>query len=576
MNFFDITENQAIPGGSGCGPGFPPEVPSPLPLSFDTVNENRPFSASSQSSNLFRVPVELLAHIVQLLPSSSLADFALLNRDCRQLARSRQFARVRFDYSLKSLDLLRILVQEGFDRAHNNGLTASPALGACIRHVKVGILSEHVEARHGVSLEQEFFDRNEWERERMSTEANDSYFRTYIPFVRIVIANALPNLQVLDWTDDFIASRSFFSNLVKSSIQHLNLFVKVNEEFELDPEALRPNGSWPLRTLHLDLRSFNPPFDTVPTSRLFYSILRACASTLQDLVWTRRLMLSPTGPGDEVLSGQISDIYFPKLKRLKFCDLSSSDFSLFNKTLRSEGECNIQILEVDRNSYLEKYGTLASLDTLILDWYNPGGKLELDFLKSNPQLSRLSISWPQNPEGMMQIVSHLSQSFSHLRSLRLAWDGNFVPEDALQLVGTITSLEQICLSAGIEVDWKHAFLIDHSAVRRNLAPLSNLRKIAFCRDTYDTGTEDPERYYLTPLTLFTDDVSRLSWERNHMDKMVTEAKKYMRIFPELEWIYIGQLAMQIGTHALTVLPERDDSSTFLNRMFGYSEKFFAA
>jgi F-box associated protein len=206
MNFFDISSDQAIPGASGSRHKFDPEVPSPLPLSFDTVNEHRPLSTSSQSSILFRLPVELLTYIVQLIPSSSLANFALLNRDCRQLARSRQFTRVRFDYSLRSLDLLRILIQEAFDRPQKNGLTASPSLGACIRYVKVGILGEHVKARHGVSLEWSFLDRDE--RERMLIEANDSFYRTYIPFVRIAIVNALPNLQILEWEDDFTVSRS--------------------------------------------------------------------------------------------------------------------------------------------------------------------------------------------------------------------------------------------------------------------------------------------------------------------------------------------------------------------------------
>lgn len=138
--------------------------------------------------------MELLTRIVQFLPSSSLADLALVSRDCRQLARSRQFARVRFDYSLNSLDLLRVLVQEGFDRAENNGLTKYPALGACIRHVTVETLSEHVEARHGISWDEDFLDHDELERERMLTEAKDSYFRTYVSFLRMAIAKALPNI----------------------------------------------------------------------------------------------------------------------------------------------------------------------------------------------------------------------------------------------------------------------------------------------------------------------------------------------------------------------------------------------
>jgi hypothetical protein len=576
MNFFDISSDQAIPGGSGSTHRFDPEVPSPLPLSFDTVNEHRPLSTSSQSSNLFRLPVELLTYIVQLIPSSSLANFALLNRDCRQLARSRQFTRVRFDYSLRSLDLLRTLIQEAFDRPQKNGLTASPSLGACIRYVKVGILGEHVEARHAVSLDQSFFDRDELERERMLIEANDSFYRTYIPFVRIAIVNALPNLQILEWEDNIFVSRSFFSNLIKSPIQHLKLRIAVNKEFELDTEALRPNGHWPLRTLCLDLRSFNPPLESVPTTLILYSILRACAPTLQDLSWARYLMFSPAGPEDKQLLRLIGDIYFPKLRRLKFFGLSPSDFSLFDKTLRSEEGCNIHILETNSNQQLEKRGLLTSLDTLIWSWYDPEAKLDFDFLKSNPQLIRLSIPSPQRRMHMMRIVSLLSRSFSRLRSLRLTWNDTFIPGDELRLIGTITSLEQICLSAGEVFGWRHSFQIDHGAIRHNLASLSNLRRIAFDRDTYDTSAENPGDYYNTPGRLHHPGFSEL-WERNHKDKVVTEAKKYMQIFPELEWLYIGQLPMKISRHAaesLIVLSERDESSALLDRLFGYAGKIF--
>jgi hypothetical protein len=284
-------------------------------------------------------------------------------------------------------------------------------------------------------------------------------------------------------------------------------------------------------------------------------------------------MVSPAGPGDKKLSRLISDIYFPKLRRLKFLGLSPSDFSLFDKTLRSEEGCNIHILETNCNKHLEKRGLLASLDTLIWSWHDPQVKLEFDLLKSNPQLTGLSISWPQRPVHMMRIVSLLSRSFSRLRSLRLTWDDTFIPGDALRLIGTITSLEQICLAAGEAIGWRHRFQIDHGAIRHNLASLSNLRKIAFDRDTYDTSAGNLGDYYSTPRH---SDFPE-TWERNHKDTVVTEAKKYMQIFPELEWLYIGQLPMQISRHAaesLIVLSERDESSALLNRLFGYAGKVF--
>lgn len=114
-------------------------------------------------------------------------------------------------------------------------------------------------------------------------------------------------------------------------------------------------------------------------------------------------------------------------------------------------------------------------------------------------------------------------------------------------------------------------------MRHNLAPLRNLRKIAFDRDSYDIGVENPESYYSVPNQLPVDDEFRLHWERNHRDMIVTEARKYMRVFPKLGWLYIGQLPMKIDANSaqgVVVLSERDEDITLLDRVFGYAGKFF--
>lgn len=78
----------------------------PLPLSLDRVNEGR----SSQSNNLlFKLPLEILGEILQNVDSASLADLALVNHDCRQWARSRQFASIKLDYGEESFDMLSLL-----------------------------------------------------------------------------------------------------------------------------------------------------------------------------------------------------------------------------------------------------------------------------------------------------------------------------------------------------------------------------------------------------------------------------------------------------------------------------------
>ena len=60
------------------------------------------------------MPAEILAEIVNLLgdSKSALANLALVNSDCRQLARTSQFAEVPFDYSAQSKGLFAHLAKE--------------------------------------------------------------------------------------------------------------------------------------------------------------------------------------------------------------------------------------------------------------------------------------------------------------------------------------------------------------------------------------------------------------------------------------------------------------------------------
>lgn len=122
---------------------------SPLPLSFDRVNEGRP---PTSNARLFKLPLELLSKVLYV-PDDSLASLALVNTDCRQLARSRQFASVVLDYSDISLELARHLALEAVERVSNQGRTLFPSLGACIRHLTIRTCPGWVRERHGFQSE---------------------------------------------------------------------------------------------------------------------------------------------------------------------------------------------------------------------------------------------------------------------------------------------------------------------------------------------------------------------------------------------------------------------------------------
>lgn len=65
-------------------------------------------------------------------------------------------------------------------------------------------------------------------------------------------------------------------------------------------------------------------------------------------------------------------------------------------------------------------------------------------------------------------------------------------------LGTLISLQQLRLIVGIDVGWRHQWLIDHDVIVAHLRPLHRLKKLALCRDTYEHhGLEEHgfEAYY---------------------------------------------------------------------------------
>lgn len=90
---------------------------------------------------LFQIPSEILTQIVGYLADSmpDLASLALVNSDCRQLARSCQFRVVTFDGGpWFDSGILALLLCDAYERRQNCeqlGHTRKPSIGACIRRV---------------------------------------------------------------------------------------------------------------------------------------------------------------------------------------------------------------------------------------------------------------------------------------------------------------------------------------------------------------------------------------------------------------------------------------------------------
>lgn len=98
------------------------------PLLLDAVMEGQ---ERASHSRLLQMPTEILAEIIDLLgdSKSALANLALVSRDCRQLARTSQFAEATFDYSARSKGLFTHLAKEAGSQI------TKPSITACVRRV---------------------------------------------------------------------------------------------------------------------------------------------------------------------------------------------------------------------------------------------------------------------------------------------------------------------------------------------------------------------------------------------------------------------------------------------------------
>lgn len=256
------------------------------PLTLDRILEGRPIAA--QDSPLFKLPVEILSEIIKYIESDreSLAALAFVNSDCRQLARSCQFANVVLDESERSNQLFDVLVREATERSMSiteGRLTHQPSLGACIRYI--------TSSKHPYNNETDViygFDAISTGENEGNNEDNKSI---YDPNLGLGFTS-LPHLETINWMTQVEVERRMLTSLKGSTVRHLKLHGYI------DPETLpvelegKTKILWPLLSLDIDLHlarylpekkreSFEP-------SPFFNSLFQACSSTLRFLKFSYR------------------------------------------------------------------------------------------------------------------------------------------------------------------------------------------------------------------------------------------------------------------------------------------------
>ncbi|OAL42714.1 hypothetical protein IQ07DRAFT_338930 [Pyrenochaeta sp. DS3sAY3a] len=587
------------PTFSGSKDDFGKEFEKLSPLSFDRINEGQPFSSDFL---LCRLPVELLWQVVKLIAEQDLENLALVNRDCRQLARSRQFAIIKLDYSDRAFGILDILAKECRERSRKPATIMAPSIGACIRKITVAADPRWITHRYKVELSEDFLALDpEVRKDRLDQACND-FFGRYIPKINLVLSNAqaIPHLESLTWADSSPVDGNFFKAIVSLNLRHLALErLSLGEHFLLDLST--ENCRWRLESLNLHVE----PGDKQRTSMsLLTSKLFCLASpTLKSLTWASSFNLhsnSVVQPPD-LGTGRPA---FRCLRELHVDTLTRYHPSWLDILIQPGGLSPLRSLEIDicKNEAVMEFfcncGYLPNLEVFVWRAIGFGMKnTSLAFLQANCHIRKLRIDGAAPGFLEDEVLPLLCSRFDHLTSLAIRWpeDHDYIPRKALDQISRLQGLEQLWISSGFQAGWKHTWVTDHAALQSCVRNLPSLRKLALSRDTYSDQSlngqagAEPERYYedkvLRNLTTIMSrpffqegDIEKKldrTWEMQHQNDMATLAASYAFILSNLEWIYLGQRPMRIarsnslGTAQPVFLSkERDDCWTFLRRLFG--------
>ncbi|KAH6603460.1 hypothetical protein Trco_008235 [Trichoderma cornu-damae] len=591
--------------GTYSGPAkdeFGTETSAERPLPLDTVMQGR---RRRSRCRLLQLPDKILADIVDLLAcdKAALASLALANSDCRQLARSRQFAEIQFDYSPQARQLLFHLMAEAM---HPEDMETF--IGPCVRRVTFEPHPEHAKEFHHELCGSIFGEEAGWysheQRRQLRRKANDYYTKLRTASALAVFA-AMPNLEAFAWQDPFSIDEDFFGMISRSSAQHIRLSrVVIDEPWLMRPPLTPP--LWPLRSLDLDVRLALSPDDYMggrggaagggdtddPISPFFETLLQRCAPTLESLSW-RHLSMTPVKIRISLGSHPPA---FPRLQylRLVYVSLHRLAFSaLLAPTLR---HLELPLTGLDGlEGCLTASRPLPDLESLVVSMLPLKSQACVPvarFIRRHKHVRKLLV---HDYEAAHDDGNHLDPfiipilaggGFDNLCCLSLGWGADpgvpgrlplaLIPETALKTLGAIVSLERLSLRVGCGFGWKHQWLIDHNALQRHLKRLRRLKMLALVRDTYfilsdlDLDLTHAVRYYsrrfigeeelaaaearehldvdVTPADIKEDDDGGShgegwTWEKAHRNRMLTQAEEYAAVFPELEFVYCGQRPM---------------------------------
>ncbi|KAG0632801.1 hypothetical protein HOY80DRAFT_897528 [Tuber brumale] len=470
------------------------------PLFFDRVNEGFPITSTTP---LFQLPIELLNDITTYLRAEDIKSLALVDRDCRQLARSVQFCTVTLDYSFQKRSLIAALHEEAQERSVNNGCLPQPSIGACVRRLIVATEPGNLSEAHNVAERSDLVDLR---------EASDGYFSIYTVQIASAIASALPNLEELSLQDRAVAPEHLLGAIPASPIRTLKLG-KISLAAD-DPISIPPGGAgWGVESLELEVIRDLSSSSSRHTANFCKSVLEATSKSLERLVWRGHF-------GDQQSFGQSTS--FPKLRTLSLSLVSISDDTVLSSFFPSGDTSTLRALSIDIQTervraFLPTLGQIKTLQSLHCHYSSIPKDPDVSFIASNPQLKSLALSLHTNEYLTTTLLPTLT-NFTFLTSLSLMFGYSYIDLPALSCISKIKSLTQLWLSAGEQSGSAGDWEIDHDTILAILSPLQGLRRIAFTRDPpieHDCGYR------------------------------IDVARGYFGTFKRLEWLIVGGCPIRV-------------------------------
>lgn len=555
----------------------------PRPLAFRQVMEGRPVAA--QGSRLFLMPAEIHDDIFGYLDDDrdDLAALALVNSDCRQIARSYQFRAVTFNGSLQcDKGILALLRREAIERRQDRGdygRTRQPSLGVCVRRVTAaeGGLNKWMNANRPGRQATPAEHRRWWSRLPLVIGYLN---RVYRPAVLSVVAS-LPHLDAArtlrsSRAGGLVLDEHLLNSLAGSTLRTLELRVTMAPRC---PQVV-DGVSWPLEALDLRLEwdhhehhTPGPGRKGLDASAYCDSILRLCCAALERL----RICLPPppTSPGAPPDRPAFFFLQFPRLRRLDVLDAGNLHPLALRSLLTTSRR--LEALSIDCTLWhVQRFlganvgpDTMPALEVLITR-YQAGGQRQPS-VPVPPHHGRRKVTRLQG--GVLERLVAVASRCPGLRRLSMTFEDAYIPGAQLEALaglggqgegsggGGLQLLEELHLGAGPEgAPRAPRWLVDHGDVRRALsgAWARGLKKLVLTGDAYKRGGGGGG----APRYCKHDD-GGVSAE--HRRLMRAEALEYARALPRLELVYIGIMSFMVirdegdgGDGEAWVLGEEDD------------------